>query len=1074
MSRWQSVLEARTQVLKAEARWREPDANPRRTPAQEAPGASPVDVTSNDYLGLAERSRGVSASVPIGGEYSGRHPGIGSGGGALVGAALGAGSARLVRGTHPEHRALERELAAWLELEDSLVFSSGYAANVGLISALAGPGDVVISDALNHASIIDGCRLSRASVRVVAHRDVTAIGRLVEEAAAQDRACWVVTESYFSMDGNGPDLARLHALCREHEAALIVDEAHALGVFGAEGRGLCAAAGFVPDVLVGGLGKAFGGQGGFVASSTAVRGWLWNRARSFVFSTGVSPQLSAAMRVQLERVRGADEERRHLAALGRALRERLLGAGLRLPEGQHGPLVPVIVGGELPTLDAAAALRAAGFHVQPIRPPTVPVGESRLRISLHAGLSTADVVGLGEAVVEVLARLGATGGGRDGVGAERPASSSGASADERRERAASGGGSSELAGRATGERAEREALGLSAEGRTGAGVAAPAEAASGPRRASAQGSRVGSPDDAGAALGRSGAAGSGAGARATRAERSSEERVTLGAAGGAHPGQPGERALEAGAPASARAARGAAGDPGPSSLPAPAQEGLAGPAAVQSARDSAEGAPANGALSGSPEGVERDAAARQAPAPGLRGLSGGGLGASGGGNEALADARRALESAREAGAGVLGGARANRMGHAGFRASTDPSGQRGGDAAGDPQDGEGGAEAGLARAPGLLTRLAAGDAVPPRRPAALRGEGEDMELRGGEELVDGDAALGDGSVAPGEGGRARAGGSAERHLGASAGRLDGTQAALDADNEARGSATAQLPAMAVVAAEDPRAAAAAQEALEAPRPAGIVATRGALDFARATATGVRPVASGPRRWVVLGAGTGVGKTFVTTGLARALGGGGAVLAAVKPIETGLTALGDRPPPGSDAAELERVSFHVKHTPQHPLFRFTAPLTPALAARREGRRIELGAVLPWLAQWTSHEGNAPDEMVVETAGGVFSPISPAETNLELAMLLEPSLWVLVAADRLGVLHELGATLRAMAVSARLPDYVVLSAPAVADESTGTNAEELAALGFEVPIITLGRDQQAPLEALVRSRAALGGV
>jgi len=404
--RWQRALHERTLALRAEERWREPDANPRSAGEARGQGAlepgAVLDVTSNDYLGLADE--------PFDGHEAG-------GGLAKVGPALGAGSARLVRGTHPEHRALERELAAWLEFEECLLFSSGYAANVGLVSALAAPGDVVVSDALNHASIIDGCRLSRATVRVVPHRDLGAMQRELASAAEQDRVCWLVSESYFSMDGNGPDLPALSALCRRFEAGLLVDEAHALGVFGPEGRGLCAAGGVAPDVIVGGLGKAFGSQGGFVASSAAIRSWLWNRARSFVFSTGVSPWLSAATRGRLARLRDADAERQRLAAVARALREQLLDAGLRLPEGQHGPLVPVIVGAEGRALEAAEALRERGFYVQAIRPPTVPAGESRLRISLHAGLSAEAVQSLGEAVIAVLGERATQGSAKPSDGA---------------------------------------------------------------------------------------------------------------------------------------------------------------------------------------------------------------------------------------------------------------------------------------------------------------------------------------------------------------------------------------------------------------------------------------------------------------------------------------------------------------------------------------------------------------------------------------------------------------------------------------------------------------------------------
>lgn len=201
----------------------------------------------------------------------------------------GSGASRLIAGERAEHRELEQRLASWTGTEDALVFSSGYAANVGVLSALASPGDLIVSDALNHASIIDGSRLSRARIAVVPHLDVGAV-RAALRTRETGRA-WVVVESYYSMDADGPDLAQLRGACDEAGAALLVDEAHALGVLGPGGRGRCAEAGVRPDVLVGTLGKSLGSQGAFVAGRAVLKSWLWNRARSFVFSTGLSPRL---------------------------------------------------------------------------------------------------------------------------------------------------------------------------------------------------------------------------------------------------------------------------------------------------------------------------------------------------------------------------------------------------------------------------------------------------------------------------------------------------------------------------------------------------------------------------------------------------------------------------------------------------------------------------------------------------------------------------------------------------------------------------------------------------------------
>ncbi len=327
-------------------------------------GEGLVDLSSNDYLGLARRTE--------------THAGV-----------FGAGASRLVTGDCASHEDLERDLARWLGLDDALVFSSGYAANVGTVSALVGAGDLVVSDALNHASIIDGCRLARAQVVVVPHLAVDAVDHALRTHA--HRRALVVTESWFSMDADTPNLAALRAVCDAHDAMLMVDEAHALGVFGPEGRGLCAAAGVTPDIFVGTFGKAFGGAGAFVAGSDALLDWLWNRARSFVFSTGVPPVIADVLRERLGLVRGADNERARLATL--SARVRAAVPSHRRTRG-HGPIVPIVCGSNDDALAAQAFLRGRGFHVGAIRPPTVPVNEARLRLTLSANLDDRVVSGL--------------------------------------------------------------------------------------------------------------------------------------------------------------------------------------------------------------------------------------------------------------------------------------------------------------------------------------------------------------------------------------------------------------------------------------------------------------------------------------------------------------------------------------------------------------------------------------------------------------------------------------------------------------------------------------------------------
>jgi 8-amino-7-oxononanoate synthase len=338
-----------------------------RPPAR--PGT--LSFCSNDYLGLASR-----AAPPV---------------------ASGSGASRLIAGERDEHRRLERAFATWLGVEDVLAFSSGYAANVGTVSALANAGDLIVSDALNHASLIDGARLSRARVAVVPHGDLGALERAL--AARSERRAWVVVESYYSMDADGPDLAALRALCDAHGAALYVDEAHALGVLGPSGRGRCAEAGVTPDVLVGTLGKAFGGQGAFVAGRTVLREWLWNRARSFVFSTGLAP-VSAAVGVRaLQEVIEHPELPARVGDLAARLRSGLIAtSAVELPDAGaatvgeampprvlgFGHVVPVVLGTPARALRWAARMREHGIDVHAIRPPTVPAGASRIRMTVTA------------------------------------------------------------------------------------------------------------------------------------------------------------------------------------------------------------------------------------------------------------------------------------------------------------------------------------------------------------------------------------------------------------------------------------------------------------------------------------------------------------------------------------------------------------------------------------------------------------------------------------------------------------------------------------------------------------------
>ena len=337
-------------------------------------GSDTITFCSNDYLGLARRH-------------------------AVGDAPVGAGASRLVAGERVEHRDLEREVARLFGVESSLVFSSGYAANLGALAALAQPGDLLVSDALNHASIIDGARLSRANVVVTPHLDVGAVQRALRLPRQGGRA-WVVTESYFSMDADSPDLAALRAVCDAEGAGLIVDEAHALGVLGPDGRGLCADAGVLPDVLIGTFGKAFGAAGAFVAGCDVLTRWLWNRARPFVFSTGLSPATAAAARAALQLATKTPLLRERVASRAEQFRAGLRRIGV-LAAG-HSHVVPWVVGPSDRALRLAAELCGRGVFVQAIRPPSVPPDAARLRFTLTALHTSDDVERALGAIVEAI------------------------------------------------------------------------------------------------------------------------------------------------------------------------------------------------------------------------------------------------------------------------------------------------------------------------------------------------------------------------------------------------------------------------------------------------------------------------------------------------------------------------------------------------------------------------------------------------------------------------------------------------------------------------------------------------
>lgn len=346
-------------------------------------GRGLLSFCSNDYLGFSRHPELVAAARA-----------------AAVAHGVGAGASRLVSGSLGVHREAERALAALVRQPAALLFSSTYAANVGLLPALFGPDDLLISDALNHASLIDGCRATGARVVVTPHQDASAVRRALQDRGRYGRAA-IVSETLFSMDGDVADVAALASLAAEHDAAVIFDEAHAVGVLGPSGAGAAAAAGISPDVLVGGLGKALGSAGGFVAAAPSIVAWLSNRARSFVFSTAVTPlQAAVAARAAALAVE-ADSARETLRQHAVRLREGLRAGGVMVPLGST-PIVPLLLGSPERAMAASGRLRERGFFIQAIRPPTVPDGTSRLRVVVSAAHSAPEVDALVAALLDVL------------------------------------------------------------------------------------------------------------------------------------------------------------------------------------------------------------------------------------------------------------------------------------------------------------------------------------------------------------------------------------------------------------------------------------------------------------------------------------------------------------------------------------------------------------------------------------------------------------------------------------------------------------------------------------------------
>jgi 8-amino-7-oxononanoate synthase len=358
---WDDRIRASLAQVVDEGRWRAPREFDALGPTGLLEGGRVVSFASNDYLGLSLHPAVVEAAQR-----------------ALARWGAGSGASRLVTGSRPVHSELEHELADWKGTEAAVTFPTGFAANLGVLCTLGGPGVRILSDELNHASIIDGCRLSRSALAVYRHRDMGHLEELLSDGAPMPTI--VVTDSVFSMDGDVAPLNELVKLCRRHHALLILDEAHA--VLGSD---------LPPDpgstrmvVRVGTLSKTLGSLGGFVAASRDIVDLMVNRARSYIFSTAPTPADAAAALASLRVLRSAEGA----ALTGRlaALIDRVAEAGFA-PAGHPSPITPVVLGSEQAALSASAALLEDGLWVPAIRPPTVPVGTSRLRVTLSAAHS---------------------------------------------------------------------------------------------------------------------------------------------------------------------------------------------------------------------------------------------------------------------------------------------------------------------------------------------------------------------------------------------------------------------------------------------------------------------------------------------------------------------------------------------------------------------------------------------------------------------------------------------------------------------------------------------------------------
>ncbi|PVX31063.1 8-amino-7-oxononanoate synthase [Sphingomonas pokkalii] len=348
-------------------------------------GREGADFASNDYLGLADSPALREAVVA-----------------ALArGVPIGSGGSRLLRGNQTEHEALEADAAAFFGRESALYFSSGYAANAALLGTLPQRGDLVLFDELVHASAHEGMRLGRAETRQAAHNDVAAFAAAIADwrRAGGAGRVWIAVESLYSMDGDLAPLAELSALAAAEDAILLVDEAHATGVYGPQGQGLAYGLPTGNLITLHTCGKALGCEGALVTGPAVVRDFLVNRGRAFIFSTAPSPLMAAAVRAALRIVGEGDALRRALFDRVRTARAALGPLGVLDGPSQ---VLPLILGDDVRTMTVAGLLQESGFDVRGIRPPTVPAGTSRLRISITNNVTLADIAALADRLATLI------------------------------------------------------------------------------------------------------------------------------------------------------------------------------------------------------------------------------------------------------------------------------------------------------------------------------------------------------------------------------------------------------------------------------------------------------------------------------------------------------------------------------------------------------------------------------------------------------------------------------------------------------------------------------------------------